>query len=273
MKNYFRNRWVAVTGATSGIGWAVALEIAQAGGSLIAIGRSEERLAKLASEWEGRRTDRAQRFVAMACDVRDGGQVSRLGHDILATCDLDMLIQSAGVSYPQFLGEIPDETIETLIATNLLAPIRLTRELLPHFQKRRSGHLAYLGSIAGELNIVGYSVYGASKAGLFAFADSLRNELVPYGIRVSIIHPADTKTPMLEGERRVRPAIVEKISAGGGVLPPEAVAKALLAGMAKGRFKLFPDTGSWALYHAFRLFPKLMRRYLDRKVRALAAQN
>ena len=261
------NKTVAITGASSGIGWALALEYAKSGANLIAIGRNAERLQALKTEMEKLRTSPAQTFLTETCDVRELGQLEALAQKLSS---IDVLIHSAGVSYPQFLEQIPAREVDSLLSKNLIAPIHLTRVMLPHFKKRKAGHIAFVGSIAGEVNILGYTIYGASKAGLFAFADSLRNEMVPYNVKVSIIHPPDTKTPMLEGEKKIRPEIVQKLSEGGGLLTPESVAKSLMKGMAKGRFKIFPDFTSCLLSSLFRKFPRLMRCYLDGKVRSLS---
>lgn len=263
----------AVTGASSGIGWALCIALAKFGANVIAIARNEGRLKALISEMERVRVSASQRFTFEICDIQDLKQLEEVALKLSASNDLDSLIHSAGISHPNFLDSIPQSEVDALIATNLSAPIHLTRLMLPYFKKRRGGHIAFVGSISGELNLIGYTVYGATKAGLFAFADALRNELVPFGVQVTIIHPADTDTPMLAGEKRLRPEIVQKISEGGGVLAPQVVAEQLLKGMAKGRFKIFPDITSRLLAFAFRQFPCVMRWYIDGKVRSLTKNS
>lgn len=270
MQKFFEGKTVAVTGASSGIGWAIALELAKGGAHVVAMGRNQSKLDELGRVWKTNRARDNQQFHPIAIDLRNESQLAGLVRDLTEVKKIDVIIQSAGVSYPNFLTEIPTEKMAELFETNLYAPIRLTRLLVPYFQKRRSGHIAYVGSISGDVNILGYTVYGATKAGIFAFADSLRNEMMAYGVGVSIIHPADVDTPMLEGERKVRPPIVAKISGEVATLPPEKVAQAFLQGIAKGKFKICPDFNSWAMITAFRLFPGLMRRYLDGKVRKLS---
>lgn len=265
----FHLKSFAVTGASSGIGWAVSIALAQRGSHVIAIARNETRLKALVAEMATVKVSESQRFSYEICDVTDCRQLESLAERLNRRGDLDSLIQCAGISYPNYLDAIPKSSVDAVLATNLLAPIHLTRLLLPYFKKRKAGHIAFVGSVSGEINVLGYSVYGASKAGLFAFADSLRNEMVPHGVKVTIIHPPDTATPMLEGEKKLRPEVVQRISEGGGLLSPQTVAASLLKGMAKGRFKIFPDVTSCLLALAFRQFPRLMRWYLDHKVRSL----
>lgn len=272
MHSYFAQKRVLVTGASSGIGWALSLELARRGAHLIALGRNRERLSALEAEWKRARRHPEQSFESHALDLRDS-QALKNWVTAHAERPLDMMIQNAGVGYPDYLTSIPEERLEELLQTNLVAPVRFTRLLLPGFEKRKAGHIAFVGSIAGEVNLVGFTAYGATKAGLFAFADSLRNEMRLHNVRVSVIHPPDTKTPMYEAELKVRPPLVQKLAAAGGALDADRVARALLDGMAKGRFRIFPDAISWLLYQAFRLLPHTMRWYLDWQVRKARARS
>lgn len=265
----FMKKTVVVTGASSGIGWAICVALAKSGANVIGVARDRERLKALVTEMQKVQISPEQHFSIEICDIRDVQKLELLAKKLTLRDDIDVLVNNAGVSYPNFLDEIPHSEVDSLLATNLTAPIHFTRFMLPYFKRRGAGHISFVGSIAGELNLIGYTVYGATKAGLFAFADSLRNELVPYGISVSIIHPADTDTPMLEGEKKIRPEVVQKISEGGGVLSAEVVALQFLKGMENGTFKIFPDFTSRVLAFAFRQFPRLMRWYIDSKVRTL----
>lgn len=266
--HFFDRKTALVTGASSGIGRAVALQLAECGANVIAVARDTERLKQLGTEWETKRLRKEQKFSYFSKDLCREDEIATLAQEV-SPVPLDVLIHSAGVSYPQLLPNTSTEQIQKMMQTNLLAPIQLTRALLPRMQARRSGSIGFVSSIAGEANIIGYATYSATKGGLTSFADALRNELAADGISVTVILPPDTDTPMLEGERKLRHEISEKLAGATKLLSATTVAHALLKAMARKRFKLYPDFTSWFFGHALRLLPTTVRRILDAQVRQL----
>jgi short-subunit dehydrogenase len=192
---------VLVTGASSGIGRATAQALARRGARLLLHGRDERALAELAALTGG---------TPLAADLADPTQVVRLAQRALsATGRVDALVANAGAGWAGPFVAQPESDLDRLLAVNLAAAIRLTRALLPAMLERRSGYLAYVSSIAGRTGGAGEAVYAASKAGLDAFAESLRLELAGTGVDVGVLVPGvvDTAFFARRGQpyRRSRP--------------------------------------------------------------------
>jgi 3-dehydrosphinganine reductase len=139
----------------------------------------------------------------------------------------------------------------------------VTRALLPYLLAQRSGWIANVASAAGFIGIYGYTAYSASKFAVAGFSECLRQELRPHGIGVTVVFPADTDTPQLEEENRIKPDETRAIA--GTVRPgtPEAVARALLAGVAAGRFRVVPGFMNRVTWVATRFVPGFVRWLTD----------
>ena len=143
-------------------------------------------------------------------DLRCKEQVEELAQAALDRFEsVDVLIHNAGVAFAgHWLLDLTDDNVAELIETNLMAPIHLTRRLLPSMIERRSGFIGFIGSVGGHVALPAGSVYSATKFGLRGFAGSLRREVKEHGIKVSIISPgfvsdsADRRCP----QRHRKPA-------------------------------------------------------------------
>jgi short-subunit dehydrogenase len=179
-----------VTGASSGIGRAVAPLLAERGATLALAGRDQAALASIAERTGGQ---------PLAADLAAPGGAEQLAELVLERWGrVDLLISNAGAGWAGELATMPLEVPERLIALNLLAPVRLTRLLLPGMLERGSGHLVYVTSIAGATGVAREAVYAATKAGLATFADSLREEVAGAGVTVSVVVPGVVDTPFFE---------------------------------------------------------------------------
>lgn len=195
---------VLVTGASGGIGGAVALRCAARGAKLLLQGRDEERLAAVASSVGGR-------FVAADLATADG--VRRLAAE---GGGVDVIVHAAGVGWWGSAVAMPPDDVDLLVALDLIAPIRLTQLLLPAMLTRGSGHVSFVSSIAGLTGVAGEAVYSAAKAGLMGFADALRLELAGSGITVSTISPGAVATGFRIPEyvrRTPRPIPADRVAA------------------------------------------------------------
>lgn len=213
---------VLITGASSGIGSAVAERLAVRGGwQLLLNGRDEQRLTQIASRTGG---------TALPADVTDAAARGRLADDAeLHGGRVDALVAGAGIGWAGPFTGMPDEDIEEVLEVNLSAVLHLVRLLLPGMVARGTGRLVLIGSMAGSVGVRGEAVYAATKGGLMAFADSLRYELCATGVRVSMVMPGAVDTPFF-GRRgvpyhRVRPRPV----------PPGRVAEAVCEALRSGR--------------------------------------
>lgn len=184
----FAGKGAVVTGASSGVGAAVARALAVEGAVVLAVGRDEERL--------GRVTAAADGVLAHRADVTDDGDVkavARRAHDVLP--GVDVLVHAAGVIDvgPVARASLPD--LDLQYRTNLRAPYALTQALLEPLSARR-GQVVFVNSSAGRRAGAGSAQYAATKHGLTALADSLRAEVNDDGVRVLSVFLGRTATPM-----------------------------------------------------------------------------
>jgi short-subunit dehydrogenase len=179
-----------VTGASSGIGLAVAHEVVRRGGRVALVARTESTLVRVAKELGD---DRA---VAFPVDVRDAAAVRALPGDVVKRFGrLDVLVNNAGANKRgAFLERTPVE-LDDILGTNLVAPVLLTHATLPHLG--RGSFIVNVASLAGKVPVPHEATYSASKAGLRAFSRALDVELAGQGIRVSVVNPGPVDTGFL----------------------------------------------------------------------------
>lgn len=179
-----------VTGASSGIGWATALRLSELGARVILTGRDTGKLAVLATMTGG---------TPLAADLSDPAAVTHLATAALdAAGRVDLLVNNAGQGYAGRFTSMSAGTVARLVATNLAAPIELTRMLLPGMVSRGTGTVAFVTSIAGRTGVAGEAVYAGTKAGVDAFAESLRLELAGTGVRVGVLVPGVVRTAFFD---------------------------------------------------------------------------
>jgi 3-hydroxy acid dehydrogenase / malonic semialdehyde reductase len=205
-----------ITGATSGIGRAMAEELGKAGYDVYAIGRNNTALEEL----------RALRpsITPIAVDITDREALASIVNGL----HVDVLINNAGVMPP--LGNFADmriADIEAALAVNFSAAIFLTRLVVPRMRERASGHILFTGSSAAHAAFANIAVYSATKAGIAGFAAALRADLSPYGIRVTEIVAGRVETPLYKDilDAKARAAMY----AGNVAVQPEDVAKMVVA--------------------------------------------
>lgn len=228
---------VLLTGASGGIGEALARALAARGANLIISGRRTEVLGGLAGEI-GART--------IAADLADPAQVREL---LAAAGDVEILVANAALPASGLLDGFTEEQIDRAITVNLRAPLVLAHGLIPAMKERRRGHLLFISSLAGKAASPGSALYSATKFGLRGAASALRAELHPHNIGVSAIFPgfvrdagmfadAEVKLPSHIGTRSpedVASAVIEAIEQNRGeidVAPLTLRAAAMFAGIA-----------------------------------------
>lgn len=207
---------VLVTGATSGIGRAMALALQAGGRQVLALGRSVQALAALAGEAPGIET--------LALDVTDHAALAQA----LAGRQIDILVNNAGVMpKPGPFDRMEGADIDHTVLVNLQSVLRLTRLVLPQMRARGAGHVVFTGSSAGHAPGANFAVYAATKAAVAAFATALRAEVSADGIRVTELVPGRVETALytqvLPDDSR------DAMYAGGHSLRPEDVAEALMS--------------------------------------------
>src|SRR5207302_4220298 len=209
---------VLVTGATGGIGAAIARAFASEGASLIVTGRRTEVLDRLAQELGG---------TAIACDLSRRDEVDRL---IGAAAEVDVVVANAALPGTGLLTELDQDGIDRMLEVNLRAPVALAHGVLPTMIRRRSGHLVFISSLNGRVATPASSIYSATKFGLRGFALGLREDLRPQGVGVSVVLPGFISDAGLFAD-----AGDIKLPPGIGTRTPDQVAAAVLGAIERNR--------------------------------------
>jgi short-subunit dehydrogenase len=171
---------VLLTGATGGLGRAIASAVAERGAKLILSSRKPEELGQLADSLPG------SGHRTIVSDLTEEGA----GLALLAEAgEIDVLVANAALPASGKLDSFTAEEIDRALRVNLEAPIQMTRQLIPAFTERGSGHFVYISSISGKTATARASLYAATKYGLRGFALCLRDDLRPVGVGVSVISP------------------------------------------------------------------------------------
>ena len=226
----FAGKTVWVTGASSGIGEALARGLAGRGAALVLSGRRADALDRLASELGG------ESFV-LPFEATDYDALPRIADDALAwRGGVDLLINNAGVSQRSLAIDTEFDVYRRLMEVDFLAPLRLTQLVLPHMVAKRSGHIAVVSSVAGKVGVPMRTGYCAAKHACVGYFDALRAEVEEaYGIRVSVILPGSIRTDIAvnaitaHGEKRGR----SDANIDNG-MAPEKAANLILDGLAAG---------------------------------------
>lgn len=209
-----------VTGATSGIGRAIAYSLRNDGYDVVAIGRQPDALQELATA--GIRT--------LAVDLSDRKQIVHA----VAGLNPDVLVNNAGVMPPlSNFCDMAEADIDHAIAVNISSAIALTRAVAPGMRQRGSGHIFFTGSTAGHAPFPNMAVYCATKSAIGGFAQALRLDMAPFGVRVTEIVagrvetglyrnilPEDTRAAMYANNSAVQPADVAEMVLATLALPP-----------------------------------------------------
>ena len=244
----FQGRAIWITGASSGIGKALAEAFAAEGGALILSGRRQDALDALAASlgteslvlpFEVTDWDVLPDMVETAWRWRDG---------------VDIIVNNAGISQRGLAVDTVPDVYDRLIDTDLRAPIRLTQLLLPHLVERRSGTIVMISSVAGRLGPVLRTGYAAAKHGLIGYADALRAEVEKaYNLRVVNVLPGSVRTGVaenaLQADGSARGDSDANIEAG---MDPAECARQILAGLAEGQREILVAEGREAFAAALR---------------------
>jgi NAD(P)-dependent dehydrogenase (short-subunit alcohol dehydrogenase family) len=190
------NRTAVVIGATSGIGKAIALGLADAGADVVPTGRR----AKLAMEAAREIDARGRRSLAMAVDVTDSASLQALADAAIKEFgQVDILVNAAGRTVRRPTLEVSDEEWNAIMDTNLTGMLRACRVFGRHMIERRYGRIINIGSLTSLVALHEVAAYGASKAGVAALTKSLAVEWAPHGVCVNAILPGVFRTALNEG--------------------------------------------------------------------------
>ncbi len=211
---------VLLTGASGGIGHAIARAFAARGAKLTLTGRRADVLGPLAAEVSGR---------ALACDLADRDAVESL---IAEIADVDVFVSNAALPASGHLTELTQAQIDNMLEVNLHAPIAMARALAPAMIERGSGHMVFISSLAGKAASAHSSLYSATKFGLRGFALGIREDLRPQGVGVSVVTPGFISDAGMFADTNL------ETPTGVGTRTPEQVAQAVLTCVERNRAEM-----------------------------------
>ena len=212
-----------MTGATGGLGRAIAAALAGRGAKLILSARKQEALDALAAELsgEGHRT--------LAADLAEPGAAEKLAAE---AGEVDVLVANAGLPGAGLLTEFTPEQVTRALRVNLEAPMLMARALYPAMVERGSGHLVFVSSLSGKVASPRTSIYNATKFGLRGFAFGLRTDLGPQGVGVSVVAPGFVREAGMFAEAGAKPP------PGMGTTTPEKVGEATVKAIERDKLEV-----------------------------------
>jgi len=243
---------ILITGASSGIGRALARRYAEPGASLVLLGRDAARLETVA---QACRAAGAEAETGIA-DVRDRLEMKRIVEAAHGARPLDLLVANAGVATGLSPGQILEtpEAVRAAFAINVMGVFNTVEPAVLPMCERGRGTIAVVGSMAGVRGLPYSPAYCAAKAATHLYADSLRGALAPHGVHVSLIVPGFVKTPMSARTKSWQP----------GAMSDEEAARIIRRGLERSHAVIaFPRF----MYHAMRLFNFLPPRLVDAVMR------
>ncbi|MEA4959122.1 MAG: SDR family oxidoreductase [Anaerolineaceae bacterium] len=268
MNAYFQNKYVLITGGSSGIGLALAKRLFARGASLNLLAQNMERLQNARAEVEKFRQATSQTLDIFSADVANLDSVSSAARQITTAGTPDIIFNCAGVARPGYVEELDLDIYHWTMDINYFGTVNVCKVFLPYFLKRGSGHFVNFSSIAGVVGLFGYTAYCGSKFAVRGFSDALRNEIKPKGVRVSIVYPPDTDTPQLAWEDQFKPFETRQISGVSKPLNADDVALAILSQVERGKYAILPGTDAKLMYFAATSLGNLIYPVLDMMVRS-----
>lgn len=251
-----------ITGGSSGIGLALGRQLAARGAQVSLLARDPARLADAAAQ-----IGPAARTFPV--DVRDPAAVRAAAAAAEAAAGpADLIAAGAGAVRPGRFEALPEAVFREQMELNYFGVLNTLHATLPGLRERGRGRVAIIGSAGGLMGIFGYSAYAPTKFALRGLAEALRAECRPDGVLISIAHPPDTETPQLIAERAEQPAETAALARTAGARSADAVAGAILRGLAAGRADIPIGGTAWAMA---RLAPAV-RPWIDRWLDAVAAK-
>ena len=256
-------RVAAITGASSGIGLAVAQHLSREGVAVVIGARRADRLDDAV---RGMRSA-GGKAEAMVMDVTSEGDVQRLVQHARGTFGrLDIMICNAGFGYYGTVEETPSPIMQRMMDVNFMGTFYGARAALPLFRAQGSGHLIIVSSIVGQRGIALMSGYSATKAAQVGFAEALRTEFSGTGIAVSVVLPVSTETEFRSAMER---DYGYSVSGLGPKQSVDVVARAVVACVRKPKPEVYPHASARALNVVYAVAPgltdKIVRKYGRRR--------
>ena len=253
-------RIVMITGASSGIGKAAALQIGKAGGTLLLVARTQEKLEEVQREIE---LMGSTAFVHR-CDLSDTDDIDRMAAEVLEQHGhVDILVNNAGKSIRRSVQRAYDRfhDYQRTMQLNYFAPVKLILDLLPTMRERQSGHIINISTIGLQTNTPRFSAYLASKAALDAFSRSIAPEIISDGVHVTTVYMPLVRTPMIAPTQiydhfpTLRPEQAAEMIAEAIRKRPKRIATTL-GNLGQLSYAIAPGAQDLVVNRAYKLFPE-----------------
>ncbi|PCI71783.1 MAG: short chain dehydrogenase [Gammaproteobacteria bacterium] len=269
----FKNKVIWITGASSGIGKALALEFANLGANLILSSRNEESLNEVKVQCAKKLQ---KEHLVLPYDATNENQVL----DLVVKAKffkgkIDYLINNAGISQRSGILETEMSTYRKLFEIDVLAPIALTKAVLPIMIAQKSGHIVVTSSVAGKLGVPFRTGYCAAKHAVMGFFDALRTEVFQYNIKVSTIIPGYIRTNISKNAVKGDGTSFGKVDASiEGGMDVDECAKVIIKGLEKGKSEIPVGVGlEMKILTLKRFFPKLVFKIMNGQYKKIAKSN
>ena len=261
--NEFKDKVIWITGASSGIGEALALEFAKREARLVLSARREEELKRVGALTKLPELD----LLILPFDLGDTQNATALAAQIMNKFGrIDMLVNNGGYSQRSAAMETSLEIDRKLMEVNYFSYVSLTKAVLPYMKRQKSGQIVVISSIAGKFGFFLRTSYSAAKHALHGFFDSLRLETETYNIKTLIVCPGKVKTNISRnavtssGEKHK-----EMDPSHEHALTPEACAKQIIKGLQAGKEEIYIGGKEILMVHIKRYFPKLFARLVRKQ--------
>ncbi len=257
-KRELESKRAIITGASSGIGWHLAIQLAAQGVKVVACARRGDRLVELQSHIE----DAGGKCVSVIGDVTDPVVQKKLIKTCLDTFGgLDILINNAGIGAMGRFDEASADRLRAVFEVNFFAATELIRESLPALKNGRDPIIINMSSVLGHRAAPLKSEYCASKFAMHGFSDSIRAELTKDGIDLLLVSPSTTDSEFFDSTIEDRTGRNWK---SRGAMPPAAVAKTTIRAIKKGKHEIILTHGGRFLVWLDRLAPGIANRFMAR---------
>lgn len=247
--NNLSGKHVLVTGGSSGIGKAVAIEAVKRGAHVSIVARDEKKLVQADLEIRHHCKWPSQKTAFASIDVCGPADLLSQAVDKLTSSlgPITVLVNCAGFSVASRAEQMQEADLRRMMDVNFFGSVNVTRKVLPDMKAAGEGVLIFTSSLAGLTGVYGLSAYCATKFAVRGYAEALAMEVAPFGIKVSVSCPPDTDTPGFAEEEKTKPEETKLIAQAAGLFQPAEVARTLLDDGLDGKFLSSNGLDGWML--------------------------
>lgn len=226
----FKGKTVVITGASSGIGAASALEFAKRGANVALVARTEKKLKAIESGF----AKLGIKSLVCQCDVSQKSHVQKMGDEVLGKFGtIDVLVNNAGFAIYGKVSDLSIEQIESQMATNYFGMVYCTKRFLPEMLAKNSGHIVNVASVAASFGLPGIASYCASKFAMLGFSEGLRHELHGTNVGITVVSPIMVRTHFFDN-----PSFEKMPKYSPTSLSANTVAKAVVSAATSSRLEI-----------------------------------